>query len=55
MTTQLATANFQQSFLDTIGSLTISNVYITDSNYTILNDTAISTSGGYIKIIGTCV
>jgi hypothetical protein len=33
--------------------MTVSNVAVTDSNYTVLNDTPnISTSGGYIKITG---
>jgi hypothetical protein len=30
----------------------ITNIYVTDSNWTILDDTAISTSGGYLKLIG---
>jgi hypothetical protein len=35
------------------GFMTVSNVSVTDSNYTVLNDTPnISTSGGYIKITG---
>ena len=32
---------------------TITGVYITDSSYVNLDDTAVSTSGGYIKLIGT--
>lgn len=32
---------------------TITIVYITDSSYVNLDDTAVSTSGGYIKLIGT--
>ena len=35
------------------GGPTITNVYVTDSSYNVLDDTAVSTSGGYIKIIGT--
>jgi hypothetical protein len=35
------------------GFMTVSNVSVTDSNYTVLNDTPnISTAGGYIKITG---
>jgi hypothetical protein len=30
----------------------ITNIYVTDSNWNILDDTAISTSGGYLKILG---
>jgi hypothetical protein len=31
----------------------ITSIVVTDSSYTTLDDTAVSTSGGYIKIIGT--
>jgi len=31
----------------------ITSIPITDSSYTVLDDTAVSTAGGYIKIIGT--
>lgn len=31
----------------------ITNIYVTDSNWNILDDIAISTSGGYLKIVGT--
>jgi len=35
------------------GSVTVSNVAVTDSNYTVLNDTPnISTTGGFIRITG---
>lgn len=34
------------------GGTTISSLYITDSNYVNLDDTAVNTSGGYIKLIG---
>jgi hypothetical protein len=35
------------------GFMTVSNVSVTDSNYTVLNDTPnISTAGGYIKVTG---
>jgi hypothetical protein len=31
----------------------ITSIVVTDSSYTVLDDTAVSTAGGYIKIIGT--
>jgi len=31
----------------------ISNIQVTDSSYTVLDDTAVDTAGGYIKITGT--
>jgi hypothetical protein len=37
----------------TVGGLLISNLYITDSEYVNLDDTAVGTSGGYVKLIGT--
>ena len=33
--------------------LKITNVYVTDSSYNILDDTALGSSGGYLKIVGT--
>ena len=35
------------------GGAVITNLYITDSNYNVLDDQAISTLGGYVKINGT--
>jgi len=35
------------------GGPKITNIQITDSSYNVLDDTAVSTSGGYIKITGT--
>ena len=35
------------------GGTVITNLYITDSNYNVLDDQAISTLGGYVKINGT--
>jgi hypothetical protein len=34
-------------------SVTVDAVYVTDSNWNILDDTALSSSGGFLKIIGT--
>lgn len=51
--TQVNIDNFQDSIYNTLGGPRISSVFITDSSYNNLDDTDISTSGGYIKIIGT--
>ena len=54
MTTKITSSNISSTTLATIGSgPKITTIYITDSGYTNLDDTAVSTSGGYIKIIGT--
>ena len=54
MTTKISSDNIQTATLATLGSgPTITNVQITDSSYNVLDDTAVSTSGGYIKITGT--
>ena len=37
----------------TASGLKITNVYVTDSSYNILDDTALPASGGYLKIAGT--
>ena len=42
-----------QSFTAATGGMAITAVTITDNAYTALDDTAISTSGGYIKLTGT--
>lgn len=36
-----------------VGGATITAVAITDSNYTVLDDTALATTGGYIELSGT--
>ena len=54
MTTQISSDNIQAATLATLGSgPTVTNVQITDSSYNVLDDTAVGTSGGYIKITGT--
>ena len=54
MTTQISSDNIQQSTLDILGGTAkITSVQIADSSYSILDDTAISTDGGYIVINGT--
>ena len=54
MTTQISTDNIQAATLATIGSAPrITSVVVTDSSYNNLDDTAVDTAGGYIKITGT--
>ena len=54
MTTQINQDNIQPSTLAELGSgPTVTNIQITNSSYVVLDDTAVSTSGGYIKITGT--
>jgi hypothetical protein len=63
MTTKLSTDNIQQSAIDTItsqavaaaggASVKISSIAVANSSYTILDDTAVSTNGGFIVITGT--
>jgi Putative Ig domain len=49
--TQIDSNNFQPN--SGIGSPTISNIQVTNSSYTVLDDTAVGTTGGFIKITGT--
>jgi hypothetical protein len=49
--TQIDSNNFQPD--SGIFSPTISNIQVTNSSYTVLDDTAVSTTGGFIKITGT--
>lgn len=54
MTTKISSDNIQPSTLASIGgSPTVSNVQVTNSSYVVLNDTAVDTAGGYIKITGS--
>ncbi len=54
MTTQINQDNIQASTLAELGSgPTVTNIQITNSSYVVLDDTAVSTSGGYIRITGT--
>jgi hypothetical protein len=36
-----------------LSGLTVSNVYVTDSSFNVIDDTALDPAGGYLKIIGT--
>jgi hypothetical protein len=49
--TQIDSNNLQPNI--NIGSPTITSIQVTNSSYTVLDDTAVSTSGGYIKITGS--
>jgi hypothetical protein len=53
MTTQITTDNIQTSSVYSLQGPRITSIQITDSSYVVLDDTAVSTSGGYIKITGT--
>jgi len=49
--TQIDSNNLQPTFQ--LGHPTITNVQVTNSSYVVVDDTAVSTSGGYIKITGS--
>lgn len=54
MTTKISADNIQPSSLATIGGGPgVAMVEVTNSSYTVLDDTAVSTSGGYIRVTGT--
>ena len=54
MTTKISIDNIQQSTLDNLGGApTVSSIQITDSSYTVIDDTAIKLTGGYARINGT--
>ena len=54
MTTKITADNIAQATLDNLGSgPIIANVQIANSSYSVLDDTAVSTDGGYIVINGS--
>jgi hypothetical protein len=53
MTTRISTNNIQPSTLVTLEGPAVTNIQVTDSSYVVIDDTAVSLSGGYIKITGT--
>jgi hypothetical protein len=54
MTTQINQNNIQPATLAALDSSpTVTNVQITDSSYVVIDDTAVLTTGGYIKITGS--
>ena len=52
MTTQLDQNNIQSATLAALQPVTITSIQVTDSSWTPLDDSAVSTSGGYIVITG---
>ena len=54
MPTQISQDNIQPATLAILGGgLTVTNIQITNSGYTVIDDTAVLLAGGYIKITGT--
>lgn len=54
MTTRITSNNISSSTLSTLGAgPRITSIAITDSGYSNIDDTAVDTAGGYIKITGT--
>lgn len=58
MTTKISSSNIRQTTLDNIGGgggggPKITGIEVTNSSYTVIDDTAVSLTGGYIKITGT--
>lgn len=53
MTTKITTENIEQTSLATLEGPKVTNIQITTSGGTVLDDTAIALGGGYIKITGT--
>jgi hypothetical protein len=52
MTTQLDQNNIQPATLAALQPVTITSIQVTDSSWTPIDDSAVSTSGGYIVITG---
>jgi len=54
MTTRITSNNISSSTLSSLGAgPRITSIAITNSSYTVLDDTAVDTAGGYIKITGS--
>jgi hypothetical protein len=54
MTTQISADNIQAQTLENLGGApTVTQVQVCDSNFTVLDDTAVGLSGGFIRILGT--
>jgi hypothetical protein len=52
MTTQISETNIQAATLAALSPVTITSITVTNSSWTPLDDSAVSTSGGYIVITG---
>lgn len=53
MTTYVNSGNFEQTFVDTYAGPKITSITVTNSSYVATGGTTISTSGGYVQIVGT--
>lgn len=53
MTTYVNSGNFEQSFIDAYTKPKITSITVTNSSYVATGATTISTSGGYVQIVGT--
>lgn len=53
MTTYVNSGNFEQTTIDEFSGPKITSITVTDSSYVATGGTTISTSGGYVKIVGT--
>ena len=53
MTTYVNSGNFEQTFVDEYAGPKITSITVTNSSYVATGGTTISTSGGYVQIVGT--
>lgn len=53
MTTYVNSGNFEDSFISEYAGPKITSITITNSSYVATGGTTISTSGGYVQIVGT--
>ena len=53
MTTYVNSGNFEQTTIDEFSGPKITSITVTNSSYVATGATTISTSGGYVQIVGT--
>ena len=53
MTTYVNSGNFEQSTINELSGPKITSITVTNSSYVATGGTTISTSGGYVQIVGT--
>lgn len=53
MTTYVSSSNFDQTTVDTLAGPKITSITVTNSSYVATGATTVSTSGGYVQIVGT--
>jgi len=53
MTTYVNSGNFEQTVIDEFAGPKITSITVTNSSYVATGATTISTSGGYVQIVGT--